>query len=925
MRLFCVIAVLLSAAGSGLRSASVIPAAQCRAPLPPPSNEPNIFTVEQEEAWGDAVAERFEAYLRIIHSEPLAANLRRMGDRLVAHLPSGGLRVRLQLIDIPEANAFALPGGRIYVSRKLIGLTRSEDELAGIIGHELGHLVSRQQSIASTRQLKEVLGVTSLGDRKDVFDKHYRLMENAGRKPGSFGTDSHERADQLEADRLGLFLVSAAGYNPRALVDFWDRFARTGGNTGSFLSRVFGTTSPDARRLGELIKSTAAMPDCVSPTAPSSAAFRDWQLSIATAMVTSPDEKLPGLIHQTPLTPLRDRIRHVRFSPDGRAVLVQDDASISVLDREPFAFRFRIPTLGARAAEFSPDSTSVVLHTADLRVERWSIATKSIVDVFDLYWPKACLQSAVAPDGRTVACVDTAGDLTVMDAVSGRDVFQKKGFYQSLGFDELFIRLLMGVGNFKTSGSLSLQFSPGGHYFVAGYEGYAGSGVIAYDVAKRVAISLKDPARRLLSGTFTFIGPNKLAGLNTRDVKKSGVVSLPDGNVIDELALPPAALERAAQSRYAIVRPYETYPIGLFDLQAKQGKAGFETIALDVYNDHYVTDTGVGEIALYAVEGRKLVSSVKVEPSPITRVRTAAISQDFRWLALSATSRGAVWDLRGQLPVAYMRDFNGSFFDGDGMLYIDLPRAGADPRGIVKFDPQSRKVSPVSRLAPSAISTQFGRWQLHRAFGGLLTLTSAEFQVADVRSPKVLWARPYKTEPPSDYWFHPLSDALVLIWAADSPGGRTRIARDERLKSTVNRGDLKGDFLLEVVDAESGQTRGMALIETGKGSFHLDGVLVRGDRMFVTDSIGRVIAYSLSTGRVLGFAVGDTPVVSADGSQLAVSTGEGRVAVYDVGTMSLRSDLRFKHAVAFGAFSPDSASFFALTADHTAHAISMKK
>ena len=98
--------------------------------MPPPSRDPNIFTTAQDADLGDAMAERFEGYLRTIDDAPLAENLTRIGTRLAAHLPPNEFKFQFRLIDIPDANAFVLPGGRVYVSRKLIGLTRSEDELA---------------------------------------------------------------------------------------------------------------------------------------------------------------------------------------------------------------------------------------------------------------------------------------------------------------------------------------------------------------------------------------------------------------------------------------------------------------------------------------------------------------------------------------------------------------------------------------------------------------------------------------------------------------------------------------------------------------------------------------------------------------------------------------------------------------------------
>src|SRR5262249_56726606 len=144
-------------------------------------------------------AEQFRRIFGVFEDDEVAGYLRRMGERVVKHLPPTKLRFQFFLVDLSEANAFVLPGGRIYVSRKLVAFTQSEDELAAVIAHEIGHLVARQQSIAMTRRLKEALGGTQVTDRRDIFEKYNSLVENAARKPGVFRrSDNHEGKDQIE-------------------------------------------------------------------------------------------------------------------------------------------------------------------------------------------------------------------------------------------------------------------------------------------------------------------------------------------------------------------------------------------------------------------------------------------------------------------------------------------------------------------------------------------------------------------------------------------------------------------------------------------------------------------------------------------------------------------------------------------------------
>jgi predicted Zn-dependent protease len=199
---------------------------QSRQPCLPPAvaatSEPNIFTEQQERDLGDAIAEHIIRDFRVIDDDEVTGHLNRIGRRLVNHLPQTNLRFLFHLVDMPDANAFVLPGGRVYVARKLVALAQSEDELAGVIAHEIGHLVARQASIDMTRILREVLGITEVRDRKDIFDKYNQLMENAARKPRAFGREDREKG-QVVADQIGLFALAGAGYDPQAQPRFFDR------------------------------------------------------------------------------------------------------------------------------------------------------------------------------------------------------------------------------------------------------------------------------------------------------------------------------------------------------------------------------------------------------------------------------------------------------------------------------------------------------------------------------------------------------------------------------------------------------------------------------------------------------------------------------------------------------------------------------
>jgi predicted Zn-dependent protease len=124
----------------------------------------------------------------------------------------------------------------------------NEDELAGVVAHELGHATVRHSASDFSTYLKQILNVTQVGDRKDITEKYNLLIERERTKQISRSND-HESAQQLEADRIGLFAMVSAGYDPNAFTGFFDRLVETKGKTGSWFSDIFGKVRPEQKRL----------------------------------------------------------------------------------------------------------------------------------------------------------------------------------------------------------------------------------------------------------------------------------------------------------------------------------------------------------------------------------------------------------------------------------------------------------------------------------------------------------------------------------------------------------------------------------------------------------------------------------------------------------------------------------------------------
>lgn len=349
----------------------------------------NMFNPQQEVDLGEAIAASLTQSFRVIPDPATVESLQSITNRLLQQLPEGNqISSRVYIFDSPTVEAFSIPG-RIYVSRKLIAMTRNEDEMAGVLAHELGHMAAHHGAIQMSEQFRTVLRVTQVGDQSDITGKWNEYLNNYRRQHLSARDISKEikleEREQVQADNIALYVMSRAGYSSQAFVDFFDRLAETKGNTGNFWSGLFGNTKPDSKRLREMIKNRAPLPaSCAMQTKNSLADYAAWRNAVVAYTLTY-QESLPGLVSKMVLKErLRSDIRHLHISPDGKYILAQDESNIFVLTRAPLKPLFRVDASGASGAQFSPDSRSIVFQVAPIesspRVERWDIETQKRQD-----------------------------------------------------------------------------------------------------------------------------------------------------------------------------------------------------------------------------------------------------------------------------------------------------------------------------------------------------------------------------------------------------------------------------------------------------------------------------------------------------------------------------------------------------------------
>jgi len=185
---------------------------------------------EDEIALGNEAARQVEKYMGLAGSAELNAYVDRIGQRLVEHSSRSHLDHEFHVVDMKEPNAFALPGGHIYVSRGLLALMNSEDELAAVLGHEIGHVAGRHSAKQQTKSrgwipLQILAGIGGAA-ASTVSPGLGGAIAGIGQLPAALVLASYSRKQEKEADRLGQQYAAAEGWNPAALSDTMDALTR---------------------------------------------------------------------------------------------------------------------------------------------------------------------------------------------------------------------------------------------------------------------------------------------------------------------------------------------------------------------------------------------------------------------------------------------------------------------------------------------------------------------------------------------------------------------------------------------------------------------------------------------------------------------------------------------------------------------------
>ncbi|HMO15092.1 MAG TPA: M48 family metallopeptidase [Pirellulaceae bacterium] len=199
-----------------------------------------------------------QAFHEVLQEERLSTNrqrtelVERVGQRIANVSGRNDYQWEFKLVDSPTQNAFALPGGKVAIYEGILPVCKNEAGLAVVMSHEVAHALARHggERMSQTIAVDTVKGITDRIAMNRVPEQHERLMQAYGIATQYGVILPYSRKHELEADHIGIMLMSRAGYDPQEAPRFWNRFASAKG--GPETSEFFSTHPSDARRAAAL-------------------------------------------------------------------------------------------------------------------------------------------------------------------------------------------------------------------------------------------------------------------------------------------------------------------------------------------------------------------------------------------------------------------------------------------------------------------------------------------------------------------------------------------------------------------------------------------------------------------------------------------------------------------------------------------------
>ena len=195
--------------------------------------EYTLTSTEKEVETGRKIARKVEEELPVVADEPMQRRVRQIGQRIAAVCDRRELIYHFTVVEDQAVNAFSLPGGWVYLNDGLVTKTANDDELAGVIAHEVAHIAARHAVIRYESGLgMQIVQLATLATRQAAVAQGTGIAMQAAQL-------AYARDDELEADKLAVKYLKAAGFDPKGMLTFLETLRAVNEDKSNYLPRGF--------------------------------------------------------------------------------------------------------------------------------------------------------------------------------------------------------------------------------------------------------------------------------------------------------------------------------------------------------------------------------------------------------------------------------------------------------------------------------------------------------------------------------------------------------------------------------------------------------------------------------------------------------------------------------------------------------------
>jgi len=283
----------------------------------------NLFSRDQDIQLGREASAEVEKELPLVKDPQVARYVSDLGMRLTKFAPGdANYPWSFKVADSQEINAFALPGGGIYVNRGVLEAADNEAEVAGVIAHEIGHVVMRHGTHQASQVMLAQMPLAIFGS---ILGQSTSLGAQLAQLGIGLGVNSillkNSRGAESQSDQIGTYILYQAGYNPHAMADFFDIIQK------KYPQRTMEFFSDHPNPENRVAKVDALIPQ-LGPARDWKTDSREFQLAKADTLKMPPPPKgktAPTASASMPAAPAAPSSRLVKYQGKGFAISLPDN------------------------------------------------------------------------------------------------------------------------------------------------------------------------------------------------------------------------------------------------------------------------------------------------------------------------------------------------------------------------------------------------------------------------------------------------------------------------------------------------------------------------------------------------------------------------------------------------------------------------